>query len=98
SRDPHSFPTRRSSDLATLAFTEPAGRWDASGIALTAKQAGGGWQLDGVKLFVPDAEAADYIAVAARTRGEGEEGITLFLVKGRRSEEHTSELQSRGHL
>src|SRR5881275_3210400 len=55
---------------ATLAFTEPAGRWDASGIALTAKQAGGGWQLDGVKLFVPDAEAADYIAVAARTRGE----------------------------
>src|SRR5947209_8299341 len=27
---------------ATLAFTEPAGRWDASGIALTAKQAGGG--------------------------------------------------------
>ena len=70
---------------ATLAFTEPAGRWDASGIALTAKQAGGGWQLDGVKLFVPDAEAADYIAVAARTRGEGEEGITLFLVKGRPS-------------
>src|SRR5437016_2754151 len=68
---------------ATLAFTEPAGRWDASGIALSAKQAGGGWQLDGVKLFVPDAEAADYIAVAARTRGEGEEGITLFLVKGR---------------
>src|SRR5438477_9564567 len=68
---------------ATLAFTEPAGRWDASGIALTAKQAGGGWQLDGVKLFVPDAEAADYIAGAARTRGEGEEGITLFLVKGR---------------
>src|SRR5207302_9098648 len=68
---------------ATLAFTEPAGRWDASGVALAAKQAGGGWQLDGVKLFVPDAGAADYIAVAARTRGEGEEGITLFLVKGR---------------
>src|SRR5438132_10337512 len=70
---------------ATLAFTDPAGRRDASGIALSAKQAGGGWQLDGVKLFVPDAEAADYIAVAARTRGEGEEGITLFLVKGRPS-------------
>ncbi len=68
---------------ATLAFTEPAGRWDAGGVALTAKPAGGGWQLDGVKLFVPDAETADFIAVAARTRGEGEEGITLFLVKGR---------------
>jgi alkylation response protein AidB-like acyl-CoA dehydrogenase len=68
---------------ATLAFTEPSGRWDASGIGLAARQQGGGWQLNGVKLFVPDAETADYMAVAARTRGEGEEGITLFLVGGR---------------
>src|SRR5438067_8977440 len=44
---------------ATLAITEPSGRWDAAGITVTAKQAGGGWQLDGVKLFVPDAEHAD---------------------------------------
>ena len=73
----------RGSSRATLAFTEPSGRWDASSVALTAKQAGGGWRLDGLKLFVPDAERAEYIEVAARTRGEGEEGITLFLVKGR---------------
>lgn len=68
---------------ATLAFTEPSGRWDASSVALTARQQGGAWQLDGVKLFVPDAEAADYTVVVARSRGEGESGITLFLVKGR---------------
>jgi alkylation response protein AidB-like acyl-CoA dehydrogenase len=68
---------------ATLAVTEPSGRWDASGITVTAKQAGGGWRLDGVKLFVPDAEHADYTVVAARTRGEGEDGISLFLVRGR---------------
>ena len=68
---------------ATLAFTEPSGRWDAGGVTLEAKPAGGGWRLDGVKLFVPDAEGADYTVVAARTRGEGEEGISLFLVKGR---------------
>ncbi len=78
---------------ATLAYTEPSGRWDAAGVTLAAKPAGGGWRLDGVKLFVPDAEAADYIVVAARTRGKGagahagreddEDGITLFLVKGR---------------
>src|SRR5213082_472730 len=42
---------------ATLAFTEPSGRWDANSIALTARQSGGGWRLDGVKLFVPDAHA-----------------------------------------
>jgi alkylation response protein AidB-like acyl-CoA dehydrogenase len=67
---------------ATLAMTEPSGRWDASGVTLAAKPVAGGWRLDGVKLFVPDAEGADYTVVAARTRGEGEEGISLFLVKG----------------
>ncbi len=67
----------------TMAFTEPSGRWDASGVDLAAKPVGGGWRLDGVKLFVPDADAADYTVVAGRTRGEGEDGITLFLVKGR---------------
>jgi alkylation response protein AidB-like acyl-CoA dehydrogenase len=68
---------------ATLAVTEPSGRWDATGISLAAKQAGGGWKLDGVKLFVPDAQHADYTVVAARTRGEGEDGVSLFMVKGR---------------
>jgi alkylation response protein AidB-like acyl-CoA dehydrogenase len=68
---------------ATLALTEPSGRWDAGSVTLSAKPSGGGWKLDGVKLFVPDAEAADYMVVAARTRGEGEDGISLFLIKGR---------------
>jgi alkylation response protein AidB-like acyl-CoA dehydrogenase len=68
---------------ATLAFTEPSGRWDPASVGLQAKQEGGGWRLDGVKLFVPDAATADHIVVVARTRGEGEEGITLFLVEGR---------------
>src|SRR5207253_4223909 len=68
---------------ATVAFTEPAGRWDAEGVALTAQRSGDGWKLDGTKLFVPGAGVADYLVVAARTRGAGEEGITLFLVKGR---------------
>ncbi|HLZ95176.1 MAG TPA: acyl-CoA dehydrogenase family protein, partial [Candidatus Dormibacteraeota bacterium] len=68
---------------ATLALTEPPGRWDATGIGLKAAQSGGGWRLDGIKLFVPDAQHADYLVVAARTRGEGEDGVSLFLVKGR---------------
>ena len=68
---------------ATLALTEPSGRWDADGVQLKAAQSGGGWRLDGVKLFVPDAATADYMVVVARTRGEGEDGISLFLVKGR---------------
>ncbi len=65
---------------ATLAYTEPSGRWDAESIRLEARSSGGGWVLSGAKTFVPDAGVADYIVVPARTRGEGEDGITLFLV------------------
>ncbi len=65
---------------ATLALTEASGRWDASNIAMRATQEAGAWRLDGIKHFVPDASVADHIVVAARSRGEGEEGITLFLV------------------
>src|SRR5260370_660769 len=56
---------------------------DAFDEKLAAKQTGAGWQLDGVKHFVPDDEVADYMVVVARTRGDGEDGITLFLIKGR---------------
>jgi len=70
---------------ATVALTEPSGRWDAEGVTLAALQSGDGWRLDGVKLFVPDAAVADHTIVAARTRSEGEHGVTLFLVSGRPS-------------
>ncbi|HEY7202569.1 MAG TPA: acyl-CoA dehydrogenase family protein, partial [Candidatus Dormibacteraeota bacterium] len=52
---------------ATVALTEPQGRWDAEGVTLAAQQSGDGWRLDGVKLFVPDAGVADHMIVAART-------------------------------
>src|SRR3989440_1386098 len=40
---------------ATVAFSEPAGRWDAEGVQmLGAERRGSGWRLDGIKLFVPD--------------------------------------------
>src|SRR5579875_225090 len=68
---------------ATLALTEPSGRWDAEGITLSARRSGPAWRLEGTKLFVPDAGVADHLVVAARTGGVGEDGITLFLVSGR---------------
>lgn len=68
---------------ATAAITEPSGRWDAEGISLEARPSGDGWRLNGVKLFVPDAGIADDLVVAARTRASGEEGVSLFLVRGR---------------
>ena len=69
--------------LGTVAVTEPSGRWDASGVQLSATPAGAGWRLEGVKLYVPDAGVADHLVIAARTGGDGEDGISLFLVSGR---------------
>ena len=67
---------------ATLAAIEPNARWDASGVMMTARPAGGGFALSGTKLFVPDAHLADVIVVAARTRDGStlEDGVSLFLV------------------
>ena len=66
---------------ATLATTEASGRWDAAGIAATARKDGGDYVLDGKKTFVPDGHCADLLVVAARREGtSGEEGISLFVV------------------
>jgi alkylation response protein AidB-like acyl-CoA dehydrogenase len=68
---------------ATLAFTEASGRWDAQGVTLRAKPVGDGYELRGTKLYVPEAQLADCLVVAARTRDgwSPEDGISLFLVE-----------------
>jgi len=67
---------------AALAWTEPNLRWDAAGIAMPAREAGGRYILSGTKLFVGDANLADVAIVAARSRDGStmEDGISLFLV------------------
>src|ERR1700722_12915150 len=52
--------------IATLAFTEPNGRWDADGVELTATPTGDAYKLQGVKSFVLDGASADLIVVLAR--------------------------------
>ena len=69
--------------IATLAITEPNGRWDASGIELTATPANGAFELQGSKSFVLDGHIADLIVIAARAPGtRGEEGVSLFTLPG----------------
>ncbi|MGP4005174.1 acyl-CoA dehydrogenase family protein [Streptomyces sp. 4N124] len=60
--------------VATLALTEENGRWDETGIGLTA---GDDNRLTGVKTYVPDGHLADLFLVAARTAS----GISLFAVE-----------------
>ena len=71
--------------IATAAILEPYSRLDAAGINLSAEMSGGNYTLNGTKMFVENAHAADYLLVAARTGGSGDDGITLFLVDAKSS-------------
>lgn len=67
--------------IMALALTEPAGTYLPSGISTQAVADGDEYVINGTKLFVSDANVADYLLCAARTKeGDSEDGITLFLV------------------
>ena len=69
--------------VATMAWVEDNGRWDATGTALTVTPSAGSFRLDGHKSFVLDGHTADLIIVLARTPGSsGENGLSLFAVDG----------------
>ncbi len=67
---------------ATLALNEPGREWGPEDIQLEARADGDGWVLTGTKQYVTDGHTAGKIVVAARTGGEGAEGISLFVVDG----------------
>jgi alkylation response protein AidB-like acyl-CoA dehydrogenase len=54
------------STIATWAFAEPSGQWDADSIRLEAAPSGDGWVLSGVKSYVQSAGSADLFLVTAR--------------------------------
>jgi alkylation response protein AidB-like acyl-CoA dehydrogenase len=64
--------------VATLAWVEDSGRWDAEGAMLAATRSGDRFTIDGHKSFVLDGHTADLIVVLARTS----KGLSLFTVDG----------------
>ena len=68
--------------IFTLALTEPSAKYDAAAIAVKAAADGDDYTLDGTKLFVPNADIADYMLVVARTneQAQPEDGISIFIV------------------
>ncbi|NPV03880.1 MAG: acyl-CoA/acyl-ACP dehydrogenase [Syntrophaceae bacterium] len=68
----------------TLALSEPATtQFNPALITVKAKAEGEAWVINGIKLFVPDANVSDWMVVAARTAGKDtdRDGISLFLVE-----------------
>jgi acyl-CoA dehydrogenase len=70
-----------------LAQQEARSRYDLRRVATRAERSGSGWRLQGEKIQVEGASAADALVVVARSAGgeDDAEGISLFLVpKGAR--------------
>ncbi|PKN81576.1 MAG: acyl-CoA dehydrogenase [Chloroflexi bacterium HGW-Chloroflexi-9] len=71
------LPKIASGDLIfTLALTEPSARFDEVGVQAKATVSGNEVSFTGTKLFVPDANVADYMIVAGRSG----KGVTLGIV------------------
>lgn len=61
----------------TLALHEPDAGGDLDYVRMEAKAEGGGFVLEGTKVFVPDAHVSDFLVVPALAK----DGLTLFLVE-----------------
>ena len=66
---------------ASLAITEPSGGSDVANLRTRAVREGREYVLDGAKTFITGGMRSDYFVVAARTGGEGLNGLSLFLVE-----------------
>jgi alkylation response protein AidB-like acyl-CoA dehydrogenase len=75
--------------VATVAFTEEDGGWDASAVQCSALQTGDGWHLSGIKSYVADGMVADLFIVAART----DSGVGFFVVAADAAGVSRSELE-----
>ena len=64
-----------------VSYSEPNSGSDAAAIRTRAVRDGGGYVLNGQKVFTTNAHVADYLVVTAKTEPDaGRRGISLFLV------------------
>jgi len=71
--------------ILCFALTEPTASYDAASVKTRAIARDGEYVINGTKLFVLNANVADYILCVARTKEtrDPEDGITVFLVGAR---------------
>jgi glutaryl-CoA dehydrogenase (non-decarboxylating) len=75
-------PQARGEKLATFGLTEPGVGTDAANLATTARRDGGGYRLNGQKMWISLADLADHFLVFATVdRAKGWRAITAFVVE-----------------
>lgn len=75
------YPTISGELNGATAFTEPNAGGDLAGIQTTCERSGDGWVINGSKVFISFADAADYVMVLTRLKGTSRrDGMTWFVV------------------
>jgi alkylation response protein AidB-like acyl-CoA dehydrogenase len=75
-------PLARGEKLAAWGLTEPGSGSDAAGLLSTAVRKGGGWVLNGSKMFITQGSVGHTFVVLARTSPEkAQKGITAFVLE-----------------
>jgi acyl-CoA dehydrogenase len=70
----------RGEKIAAFALTEPGTGSDVANLATTAREAGGGFELNGSKTYISNGGIADYYVLFARTgEAPGAKGISAFI-------------------
>ncbi len=66
---------------AAFSLTEPQSGSDVSGIRTRARRDGGGYRLNGAKIWCTNAAVSDFVLVAARTGEDARGAINFFIVE-----------------
>src|SRR5919198_523870 len=75
-------PQAKGEKLATFGLTEPGVGTDAGNLQTTARRDGGGYRLNGQKIWISLGDLADHFLVFASVdRSKGSHGITAFVVE-----------------
>jgi glutaryl-CoA dehydrogenase (non-decarboxylating) len=75
-------PQARGEKIATFALTEPGVGSDAGNLSTTARRDGDRYILNGSKIWISLADAADhFLTFATLDKGKGHRGVTAFIVE-----------------
>jgi len=74
-------PMARGEAIGAFGLTEPNAGSDSAGTETRAEKTGGGWRINGSKIYITNGSVAKYITFTARTdASKGTKGISAFIM------------------